>query len=63
MKPPTFNSYEEISTQYPIDGIHNVCFSVSKHYDNCLREVDLKLAKKNIRLVILINMKVVGIII
>ena len=46
MKPPTFNSYEEISTQYPIDGIHNVCFSVSKHYDNCLREIDLKLAKK-----------------
>ena len=46
MKPPTFNSYEEISTQYPIDGIHNVCFSVSKHYDYCLRERDLELAKK-----------------
>ena len=46
MKTPVFNSYEEISAQYPIDGIHNVCFVVGKHYDNCLREVDLELAKK-----------------
>lgn len=46
MKMPNFNSYEEISTQYPIDGIYNVCFIVNKHYDNCLREVDLELAKK-----------------
>ena len=43
---PIFNSYEEISSQYPIDNIHNKYFVVSKHYENCLREVDLKIAKK-----------------
>lgn len=41
-----FNSYEEISSNYPLDGIHNFYYIVDEHKFNCITEADLQILKE-----------------
>ena len=41
-----FNSYEEISSNYPLDGINNVYYVVEECKFNCITKADLQILKE-----------------